>query len=95
MTDGGADVVIDCVGIDGKFTVLEMVETALKLQRDAISPVVTAAQEVRKGGTIMLVGVYGARNKMFPLGDLFARNITVKNGAIIIDWKLTETRPGA
>lgn len=31
ITHGGADVVIDCVGMDGKMTVVEMVESALKL----------------------------------------------------------------
>jgi len=80
MTQGGADVVLDCVGMDGKMTVLEMVESALKLQGGALGAVVMAAQCVRKGGTIQLIGVYGARYNMFPLGDLFARNITLKMG---------------
>lgn len=35
---------------------------------------------VRKGGTVSMVGVYGARYNMFPLGDFFARNITLKMG---------------
>jgi S-(hydroxymethyl)glutathione dehydrogenase/alcohol dehydrogenase len=39
-----------------------------------------ATQAVRKGGTIQLVGVYGTRYNQFPLGDLFARNITLKMG---------------
>lgn len=39
-----------------------------------------AAQAVRKGGTVVLVGVYGARYNQFPLGDFFARNITLKMG---------------
>lgn len=29
---------------------------------------------------MVLVGVYGARYNMFPLGDFFARNITLKMG---------------
>ncbi|HWJ03334.1 MAG TPA: glutathione-dependent formaldehyde dehydrogenase, partial [Verrucomicrobiae bacterium] len=65
---------------DGKMTVLEVVETALKLQGGAMGAIVLAAQAVRKGGTIQLVGVYGARYNAFPLGDLFARNITLKMG---------------
>lgn len=32
ITQGGADVVVDCVGMDGKKSVVEQVETALKLQ---------------------------------------------------------------
>jgi len=57
-----------------------MVETAAKLQGGAMSAIVMAAQAVRKGGTVVLVGVYGARYNQFPLGDFFTRNITLKMG---------------
>jgi S-(hydroxymethyl)glutathione dehydrogenase/alcohol dehydrogenase len=80
ITKGGADVVIDCVGLDGKMTPLEMVESALKLQGGSMGAIVIASQAVRKGGTIQLVGIYGTRYNAFPLGDLFARNITLKMG---------------
>lgn len=80
ITNGGADVVIDCVGMDGKMTVIEMIETALKLQGGSKSAIEMASQCVRKGGTVVLVGVYGARYNNFPLGDFFARNITLKMG---------------
>jgi len=80
MTHGGADVVLDCVGMDGKMTVLEMVETAAKLQGGALGAITMAAQAVRKGGTVALIGVYGARYNQFPLGDFFSRNITLKMG---------------
>ncbi|HEX3016184.1 MAG TPA: zinc-dependent alcohol dehydrogenase [Desulfobacteria bacterium] len=80
ITQGGADEVIDCVGMDGKMTTLETVETVLKLQGGAMGAIVLASQAVRKGGTVALVGVYGARYNAFPLGDFFARNITLKMG---------------
>ncbi|MCI3919535.1 glutathione-dependent formaldehyde dehydrogenase [Paenibacillus sp. TRM 82003] len=80
MTHGGADVVIDCVGMDGKKTVVEMIETALMLQGGTLGPILIASQCVRKGGTIQLVGVYGLRYNAFPLGDLFSRNISLKMG---------------
>ncbi|NMC57319.1 MAG: glutathione-dependent formaldehyde dehydrogenase [Eubacteriaceae bacterium] len=80
ITKGGADVVIDCVGMDGKMTAFEKVETLLKLQGGSKSAIEMAAGSVRKGGTVQLVGVYGARYNMFPLGDFFARNITLKMG---------------
>lgn len=80
ITHGGADVVIDCVGMDGKMTTFEMIETALKLQGGSKSAIEIATQAVRKGGTVSMVGVYGARYNMFPLGDFFARNITLKMG---------------
>lgn len=80
ITHGGADVVIDCVGMDGKKTVVEQVESLLKLQGGTLGAIQIGAQAVRKGGTIQLTGVYGARYNNFPLGDWFARNITVKMG---------------
>lgn len=80
ITHGGADVVIDCVGMDGKMTTIEMIETMLKLQGGSKSAIEIATQAVRKGGTVSMVGVYGARYNMFPLGDFFARNITLKMG---------------
>lgn len=80
ITHGGADVVIDCVGMDGKMTTFELIETALKLQGGSKSAIEIATQAVRKGGTVSMVGVYGARYNMFPLGDFFARNITLKMG---------------
>lgn len=80
ITRGGADVVIDCVGLDAKKNLLEKVETALMLQGGSLGAFEIASKVVRKFGTIQLVGVYGLRYNMFPLGHLFERNITVKMG---------------
>ena len=80
LTGGGADVVLDCVGVDGKMTTFEKLETVLKLQGGSKSAIEIAAQAVRKGGTVVLIGVYGTRYNMFPLGDFFGKNITLKMG---------------
>lgn len=80
ITHGGADVVIDCVGMDGKMSAFEKVETALKLQGGSKSALEIASQAVRKGGTIQFTGVYGAKYNLFPFGDFFSRNITLKMG---------------
>lgn len=80
ITHGGADVVLDCVGVDGKMTTIEKIETLLKLQGGSKSAIEMATQAVRKSGTVVLVGVYGTRYNMFPLGDFFAKNITLKMG---------------
>ncbi|GED54652.1 MULTISPECIES: zinc-dependent alcohol dehydrogenase [Brevibacillus] len=80
MTKGGADVVIDCVGMDGKMTPLEMIATGLKLQGGAMGAIVIATQAVRKGGTIQITGVYGMRYNAFPLGDIFQRNVNLRTG---------------
>ena len=80
LTSGGADIVIDCVGLDGKMSLIEKVETALKLQGGSKSAIEIATQSVRKCGTVVFVGVYGSRYNNFPLGDFFSRNITLKMG---------------
>lgn len=80
ITKGGADVVIDCVGMSGKMKPIEIMETALRLQGGALGAIEFASQVIRIGGTIQLVGIYGTRYNQFPLGDFFARNITLKMG---------------
>ena len=80
ITSGGADAVIDCVGMDGKMSTIEKVETMLKLQGGSKSAIEIASQAVRKGGTVALVGVYGYKYNAFPLGDFFSRNITLRMG---------------
>lgn len=80
LTQGGADVVIDCVGMDGKMTPLEFLATGLKLHGGSMGAIVTATQAVRKGGTIQITGVYGMRYNAFPLGDIFERNVNIRTG---------------
>lgn len=80
ITHGGADVVIDCVGIDGKKSPLEFIEQKLKLQGGTLGPIQIATKAVRKTGTVQITGVYGANYNMFPLGAFFTRNITLKMG---------------
>ncbi|MBS2968727.1 glutathione-dependent formaldehyde dehydrogenase [Metabacillus sp. KIGAM252] len=80
FTKGGADVVIDCVGMDGRMTAMEKVGQKLKLHGGSLGPIRIASEAVRKFGTIQLTGVYGSSYNDFPLGDIFSRNITVKTG---------------
>lgn len=79
-TKGGADVVIDCVGMDGKKSPLEFIEQKLKLQGGTLGPIQIATKAVRKYGTVQITGVYGGLYNMFPLGPFFVRNITLKMG---------------
>lgn len=80
ITKGGADIVIDCVGMDGKMTPLEFLATGAKLHGGAMGALVMATQAVRKGGTIQVTGAYGARYNGFPFGDIFNRNVNVRTG---------------
>ncbi|MEC1900684.1 zinc-dependent alcohol dehydrogenase [Bacillus atrophaeus] len=80
ITQGGADVVIDCVGMDGKMSPLEFLATGLKLHGGAMGAIVMAAQAVRKCGTIQVTGAYGMRYNAFPFGDIFQRNVNIRTG---------------
>ncbi|GGM24018.1 glutathione-dependent formaldehyde dehydrogenase [Paraliobacillus quinghaiensis] len=79
-TNGGADVVIDCVGMDGKKSPLEFVEQKLKLQGGTLGPIQIATKAVKKCGTYQITGVYGGNYNLFPLGAFFSRNINIKTG---------------
>ncbi|MEC2308939.1 zinc-dependent alcohol dehydrogenase [Bacillus atrophaeus] len=80
ITQGGADVVIDCVGMDGKMSPLEFLATGLKLHGGSMGAFVMAAQAVRKCGTIQVTGAYGMRYNAFPFGDIFQRNVNIRTG---------------
>lgn len=80
LTQGGSDVVIDCVGMDGKKSVLEAVGQKLKLQGGTLGPLETAIKAVKKFGNVQITGVYGSKYNQFPLGEIFERNVTLKMG---------------
>lgn len=80
LTNGGAEVVIDCVGMDGKKSVIEAAAQKLKIQGGTLSAIHIAMKAVKKFGTIQLTGIYGSSYNMFPLGNMFERNITIKMG---------------
>lgn len=79
-TRGGADVVIDCVGMDGQVAQDDLEISSNSAQRGNISPIITAAESVRKFGTIQLTGIYGTPADNFPLDLIFNRNVQVKSG---------------
>jgi S-(hydroxymethyl)glutathione dehydrogenase / alcohol dehydrogenase len=80
ITKGGADVVIDCVGMEATMSALEKAEALLKLQGGSKGAIILGSEAVRKFGTLQLVGVYGSVYHNFPLGRIFERNISLKMG---------------
>ncbi|GAE05463.1 uncharacterized zinc-type alcohol dehydrogenase-like protein ybdR [Paenibacillus sp. JCM 10914] len=68
LTKGGADVVIDCVGLDAKRSGLEKIGSMLQLQGGSLGAFRMATRMVRKYGTIQLTGLYGLFYNQFPLG---------------------------
>ena len=79
-TRGGADVVIDCVGMDGQVVQDDLEISSNSAQRGNISPIITAAESVRKFGTIQLTGIYGTPADNFPIDLIFNRDVQVKSG---------------
>ena len=59
---------------------MEKVGQKLKLQGGTLSAIDIGIDAVRKFGTIQLTGVYGSNYNMFPLGNIFERNVTIKTG---------------
>ncbi|SIS54631.1 zinc-dependent alcohol dehydrogenase [Salimicrobium flavidum] len=79
-TKGGADVVIDCVGMDGTVPKGESFGSDHDNQFGTIHPILTASKAVRKFGVVQLTGVYGTDANAFPLGDFFSRNVSLTMG---------------
>lgn len=63
ITNGGADVVIDCVCMDGKKTPLEEEEQKSRLVGGTLSAITIALNTVKKFGIIQMTGVYGSKYK--------------------------------
>ena len=80
LTKGGADVIIDCVGMDGLEPVKEKAKNQVSLQSGTISPIQIAAKAAKKFGTVQITGVYMTPASSYPLQEFFMRDITVKHG---------------
>ncbi|MGM0156278.1 zinc-containing alcohol dehydrogenase [Enterococcus sp. AZ191] len=80
LTKGGADVIIDCVGMDGLEPVKEKAKNLVSLQSGTISPIQIAAKAAKKFGTVQIIGVYMTPASSYPLQEFFMRDITVKHG---------------
>jgi threonine dehydrogenase-like Zn-dependent dehydrogenase len=81
LTDGrGVDSAIDAVGMEASGSRLDAVLQATKIQLDRTHALREVLGSVRRGGTVSLVGVYGGPVQMFPLGDLFDMQVTLRMG---------------
>ena len=81
LTGGhGADSVIDAVGMESTGSTLDRVLQTTKVQLDRTHALWQSMRSVRRGGTLSLVGVYTGPVQMFPLGDLFDLQVTLRMG---------------
>jgi len=81
LTQGrGTDSVIDAVGQEAEASKLVELAQTLKIQADRADALRQAMGTVRRGGTLSISGVYAGPINLFPLGDLFDKQITVRQG---------------
>jgi S-(hydroxymethyl)glutathione dehydrogenase/alcohol dehydrogenase len=50
----------------------------------SVSAINWAVESLRHGGTLGLVGVYGGKANGFPIGDIFAKGITIRCGQALV-----------
>jgi threonine dehydrogenase-like Zn-dependent dehydrogenase len=81
LTNGhGADSVIDAVGMEASGSTIDRVLQTTKIQPDRTHALRQCLGAVRRGGTVSIIGVYGGPVQMFPLGDLFDMQVTLRMG---------------
>jgi threonine dehydrogenase-like Zn-dependent dehydrogenase len=83
LTGGGlCHAAIDAVGMEasGGGSLRDSLLQATKVQPDKLAALHSALGAVRRGGTLSIAGVYGGPFPMFPLGDLFDKQITLRMG---------------
>lgn len=79
MTDGqGPDVCIDAVGCEAKGSSLHGLLGAVKLQAGNATALSWAIQAVRRGGHVVIVGVYGPPWNLIPMGDAMNKGLTIR-----------------
>jgi S-(hydroxymethyl)glutathione dehydrogenase / alcohol dehydrogenase len=81
MTQGrGADIVVDCVGMEAHRSPLDKLSNAVRFQVGSTDALKECFRTVRRGGTVSILGVYGGNYDRFPLGQLFDKGITIRQG---------------
>src|SRR4051794_11675249 len=76
----GADSVIDAVGMESEGSMAARALQFLKLKPDRHGALHDSMKSVRRGGTLSIIGVYIGPDPLFPLGELFDRQIQVRMG---------------
>ncbi len=81
LTDGAmCHAAIDAVGMEASGSLRDSFLQATKVQPDKLAALHSALGALRRGGTLSIAGVYGGPFPMFPLGDLFDKQVTVRMG---------------
>src|SRR6187551_1594831 len=78
-TDGrGADVCIDCVGCEAQGTLMHTLLGKLMLEAGSATAIQWAIDSTRKGGNVVLVGVYGPPFNLVNIGTAMNKGLTLR-----------------
>ncbi|HEY5955061.1 MAG TPA: zinc-dependent alcohol dehydrogenase, partial [Polyangiaceae bacterium] len=78
-TDGrGADVSIDCVGCEASGSLLHSFLGGMMLQAGAATAIQWAIDSTRRGGNVVLVGVYGPPFNLVNIGTAMNKGLTLR-----------------
>ncbi len=81
LTDArGVDSGIDAVGMEAAGSTADSVLAAIKVQPDKLVGLRNCVGSIRRGGTLSVSGVYAGHYPLFPLGDLFDKQIAIRMG---------------
>lgn len=81
LTEGrGADICVDAVGMEADRNLLDKLSNVVHAQAGSIKALKTAISAVRRGGRVIVVGVYGMPYDNFPLGQIFDKGIAMRFG---------------
>ena len=81
LTDArGVDAGIDAVGMEAAGSPADSVLAAMKIQTDKLVALRNCVGSIRRGGTLSITGVYTGHYPLFPLGDLFDKQVAVRMG---------------
>jgi threonine dehydrogenase-like Zn-dependent dehydrogenase len=82
LTDGrGPDVCIDAVGLEADGSPMHtLIGRKLKLEAGAPTAITWAIDAVRKGGNVVLMGVYGPPWNLIPIGTAMNKGLTLRMG---------------
>jgi threonine dehydrogenase-like Zn-dependent dehydrogenase len=79
MTDGrGADVCIDAVGCEARGNLIHTVLGALMLEAGTATAVQWSIDAVRRGGNVVLMGVYGPPFNLVNIGTAMNKGLTLR-----------------
>lgn len=82
ITDGrGPDVAIDAVGCEAHGSKWQtLLGLGLKLEAGTSTAIMWAIDSVRRGGTVVLIGVYGPPFNLVPIGTAMNKGLTLRMG---------------